>query len=344
MMDSSMQKGCLIGCLSSVLLVVLVCLVSSYLVGMAFSGSIGNGNEANVGQREDFRVVYEEGNKDGVEVVHLKLRGVIRESREPRGLFGNGDYDSAAAALQKLRFATKKKSIKGVWLDIDSPGGTVTMSDMLNDALYRFRAAVSNRFVVVQMGSMCCSGGYYIAAAADEIVARPTTLTGSIGVIMSGMNMHGLAQKIGVDSVVIASGKNKAMLDPFKPVDTNQVALLRTTVDAMYSRFLDVVAKGRKMPVDVLKPLADGRIFSAEDALKNRLVDSIGYEEDVKDNLAKRVAPKPLKLVKLREERKFEDLFEGALLFQSAASVVEEMRSVAEESATAKVLYMTEGL
>ena len=219
-----------------------------------------------------------DGDEDDPAVVCVSLRGVITATAEA-GMFAELE-SSYSRALRHIRAATNDADVRGLVLRLDTPGGTVTDSDVMADALRRFKAADEKRFVIVLMGSMCCSGGYYVAAEADCILANPTTLTGSIGVIMNGFNAADLAKKIGVKSVVVASGSNKALLDPLEPVNPEHVAILRRAVEQDYERFVSIVARGRRLPVDEVKKIADGRVLSAQDALAAKLVDGLGYAED----------------------------------------------------------------
>ena len=182
--------------------------------------------------------------------------------------------------LIDIRKATGDDTIDGIYLELDTPGGEVTMSDMLADALMRFRESDTNRFVVAHMLSECCSGGYYVASGADVILAHPTTMTGSIGVIMSTVNAAELANKLGVKSVAIATGGNKNMLDPLEPVDEKHVEIFRKVLASDYERFVETVATSRRLPVEKVRELADGRVFSAAEARALGLIDEICYFED----------------------------------------------------------------
>ena len=133
---------------------------------------------------------------------------------------------------------------------------------------------------MVLVRDLAASGGYCVSVPADRIVAQPTALVGSIGVILQSLNVAGLSEKIGVTDTTIKSGKNKDLLNPFRPVDPEQVALLQETIDAMYARFVDLVAQGRGLKADEVRPLADGRVFTADEALKHKLIDAIGYWDE----------------------------------------------------------------
>lgn len=227
------------------------------------------------------------GGEDGAAgVLRVSIRGPITFSERANWLRDCAE-GSAATALRHIRAAERDDAIRGLLLDLDTPGGGIAESDELWHAVRRFRESRRDRFVLAHMGGCCCSGGYYVASAADFIMARPTTMTGSIGVILSTVNAAELAKKAGVESVTIASGENKAMLDPLRPVSSNHVAILRRSVEAGYERFLSVVAQGRAVTVDKLRGLADGRVLTAQEALDARLVDAIGYREDAVAQLKK---------------------------------------------------------
>ena len=204
------------------------------------------------------------------------------------------DSGSAAAAVRAIRRATLDPRIRGILLRVDSPGGEVTASDAVWKALEDFRAsspgdAGEPRFVVALMGALAASGGYYACAGADWIVAHPTTITGSIGVKMSSINIRRLAERLGVGEVTIASGPNKNMLSPFQDLTEEQRSLLQAQVDAMQDRFVSIVSKGRKLDEARVRALADGRIFLAPEAKEAGLVDEIGYLSDARARVAERL-------------------------------------------------------
>ncbi len=349
-MDSNTQKGCMIGCLASVGIFIGIAFGIFLLFALAIRGCTqvasngglaarANGVENRPKDEEPFRKVWLEGRggAKAANILKIRLHGVISSSIK-YSLFDPTEDTSAPAALRKIRAAAKDRSIRGIYLDIDSPGGGVTISDELHDAVARFRASGTNRFVFVHMGDLCCSGGYYVAAPATWIMARPTTITGSIGVMMNSINIAGLAQKIGLEDVTIASGGNKDLLNPFKPVDTNHVAILERPIRQLYDRFVGIVAKGRNMPEAEVRKLADGRVFSAEDALKNGLVDGIGYEEDAKQQL-KKMAGCNLRIYGYREKPNFRSLFENSLLFESADGLWRRLKAALDDDSAPRAEY-----
>ena len=194
---------------------------------------------------------------------------------------GGSDTDSFHATRERIHLATDEKDVRGLCLVIDSPGGDLTDSDLLWHDVQLFREAQPDRFVFVHVLGQCCSGGYYVAAAADFVMVLPTSVVGSIGIISDyGYNVSDLARHFGVSNVVVTTGEHKDTLNPFKPVDPRQIAIEQGLVDSQFKRFVQVVAEGRKLSVEKVRELADGRAYAAEDAVKKGLADAVGYEED----------------------------------------------------------------
>lgn len=186
--------------------------------------------------------------------------------------------DSQATVGELKRFG-ENPSVKAIVLRIDSPGGGVVPSQEIHDAVKRVRAK-SNKAVIASMGSVAASGGYYIAAATDRIVANPGTLTGSIGVIMETANVEGLLQKIGVEGVVIKSGKFKDVGSPLRKMSDEERSLMQMVMDDVHKQFIEAVAAGRALEVADVQALADGRIYTGRQAKDARLVDELGNLED----------------------------------------------------------------
>ena len=344
-MEPNTQKGCLIGCLVSAGILVASTILVIFAIALVVRGCAEMGadamDEATANTPQDanqFRKVWLSGDgEDAAYVLKIRLHGVISSTVE-HGIFETIDDTSAPTALRKIQAATKDESIRGIYLDIDSPGGGVTMSDEIHNALVLFRESADGRFVFVHMGDLCCSGGYYAAAPADWIMARPTSLTGSIGVIMSTVNLSELAHKIGIEGVTIASGENKDMLNPLKPVNPEHVKILEEPVRQLYNRFVEIVAHGRKLPVDTVRQLADGRIFSAQDAMKNRLVDSIGHENDALEQI-KKLAGKDVRIYGYRKKNDFLSIFENSFLLESSDGFVRKMKSALLEEESPRAEY-----
>lgn len=181
-----------------------------------------------------------------------------------------GDVEKTVAWIEKLR---KNANVAGVLVRIDSPGGGVASSQEVHAAVKRLAAA---KPVVVSMGSVAASGGYYIAVAANEIFASPSTVTGSIGVRMQINNVQGLMERIGVTSESLTTGRFKAAGSPFKELTPEERAYLQNVIDDMQSEFVNAVSNGRNLPVETVRSIADGRIVTGRQALKAKLIDRLG--------------------------------------------------------------------
>ena len=182
--------------------------------------------------------------------------------------------DSQSTIGELKRFADNP-SIKAIVLRIDSPGGGVVPSQEIHDAVQRVRNK-NNKAVIASMGSVAASGGYYIAVATDRIMANSGTLTGSIGVIMEMANVEGLLKKIGVEGVVIKSGRFKDVGSPLRKMSDEEHELLQSVMDDVHRQFIEAVAAGRGLDVTVVQALADGRIFTGRQAKDSKLVDELG--------------------------------------------------------------------
>ncbi|MEW6542845.1 MAG: signal peptide peptidase SppA [Nitrospirota bacterium] len=185
----------------------------------------------------------------------------------------------AHQTVSDLKRYAESPSVKAIVLRIDSPGGGVVPSQEIHDAVKRVRNK-NNKAVVASMGTVAASGGYYIAAATDRIIANPGTLTGSIGVIMELANLEGLLKKIGVESVVVKSGQHKDIGSPFRKMDESDRRILQAVMDDVHRQFIEAVAEGRALDVRDVQPLADGRIFTGRQAVAAKLVDELGDLED----------------------------------------------------------------
>jgi len=186
--------------------------------------------------------------------------------------------DSQSTVTDLKRFG-ENPNVKAIVLRIDSPGGGVVASQEIYDAVQRVRNK-NNKAVIASMGTVAASGGYYIAAATDRIVANPGTLTGSIGVIMETANVEGLLKKIGVEGIVVKSGKFKDVGSPLRKMTDEEQALLQAVMDDVHKQFIDAVAEGRALEPSAVQALADGRIFTGRQAKEAKLVDELGNLED----------------------------------------------------------------
>lgn len=209
----------------------------------------------------------------------LSIEGTIQASGSSSGLYGTTvgyNHDLSMEYVDKL---IDNDYNKGIILRLNTPGGTVYEADELYLKLKEYKEQ-TGRPVWAYMENSCCSGGVYIASAADEEYANRITTTGSIGVIMSGYDMSELYKKLGIKETNIVSAKNKDMGTAAKPMTEEQKAIYQAIVDEYYIQFVEIVAEGRGMSVDEVKKLADGRIYTAKQAEGNGLIDGIKTSEE----------------------------------------------------------------
>jgi len=229
------------------------------------------------------KVVDGEGDR---KILLVDITGIISEEKR-RKLGLREEISMVDEFRESLKKAGRDKKIAGLVIRINSPGGTVTASDILHHEILEYKKKTGVRVVACMM-DVAASGGYYVATAADEIVAHPTTITGSIGVIAMKFNVQGLFGKIGVESRAIKSGDMKDMLSPFRPATAEEITVVQTIIDLMNGRFIDVIVEGRKpLPRDTVVKLADGRIYTAGQALDHKLIDRVGYLDSTLDGLKK---------------------------------------------------------
>jgi len=232
------------------------------------------------GAGDEFQEKYISGSpasaRSAGKVVIISISGLIMDA--PEGLFGaGGDFRNVVAQLKKAR---EDKEVVSVLLEVNSPGGSVTASDLLLHDVERVKQA--KKKVVVWMGSLAASGGYYISCKADAIFASPTTITGSIGVVMSLYNLEGLSEKVGFKPVLIKRGEFKDMGSPFREMTEAERTRFEALADSAYERFKQVIVegRGRKLKAEDVDRLADGAVITSQEALLRGLIDDIGYLED----------------------------------------------------------------
>lgn len=308
--NKSWWKGC--GCFLIVFMVLGVgMLVASGAVMIAIGEEVVSGNAFSIGKTcshkggEDevpqMKEIWSYGTGD-VKVVRIPLQGMILLSDD------NWKSGNANMVLRSIRRATHDPDVKGLILEVDSGGGGITDSDIIYNELKKFKSMDDERIIVTIMGDIAASGAYYIAITSDYIMAHPTTLTGSIGVIMQSYNFKELAQKIGVKDVTVKSGENKDLLNPFADVKPEHRALIQKLISAMHERFITLVAENREMTKDAVAPLADGRVFLADEAVENGLIDGIGYDDDARAKMAELLNVEAIKVFKYEEELGFFDM------------------------------------
>ena len=210
-------------------------------------------------------------------ILMISIKGFISDSNKDLLLYRKSSM--VQEIVSQLNKAEKDKDIKAVILKIDSPGGSVTASDMLYHEITKFKERTGVKLVVIMMG-VAASGGYYVALPADSILAHPTSITGSIGVVFLRPNVSGLMGKIGLEVDVDKSGKNKDMGSPFRKATGEEQQILQNLIDDLAGRFLALVVNHRKINDEAKADISSARIYTAAEALRLGLVDQIGYLDD----------------------------------------------------------------
>jgi len=232
----------------------------------------------------------------GERVALVRIEGMIMDSKD---------------TIDEIKEYLKDPSIKAIVLRIDSPGGAVAPAQEIYEEV---RKAATKKKVVASMGTVAASGGYYIASPATKIIANPGTLTGSIGVIMEIPNIEGLMNKLGIKTEVVKSGKHKDIASAFRGIKKEEREILQNVLDNVHEQFTKAVAEGRKMVYDDVKKIADGRIFTGEQALKAGLIDELGNLEDAVQAAAKLAGIKGEPVVVSKKEHfSFINLLRGTI-------------------------------
>ncbi len=227
-------------------------------------------------------------------VALVRIEGPIFDSKNP---------------VAEIKEYLKDPSVKAIVLRVDSPGGAVAPSQEIHEEI---KKATAKKKVIVSMGSVAASGGYYVSAPAHRIIANPGTLTGSIGVIMEIPNIEGLMSKIGLKTEVVKSGRHKDLASIFRKLGDEEKLILQGVLDDVHDQFIKTVSEGRKMPLEDVKKIADGRIFTGRQALEIGLVDELGNLEDAIAAAGKLVGIKgEPEVVSKKEHFSFFDMLRG---------------------------------
>jgi protease-4 len=295
--------GCLAFAVGGIALVMLLCVVA--VVGFFFM-VVGSAQfAAEEGPGAAIHEVTVSGQGAAAKVALIPISGILAPG------FG-GDPEPLFKAM--LKRARTDDSVRAVILTVDSGGGGITTSDIMYKDLQDFRDE-THKPVVVLMGDVTASGAYYVSCAADYLMAHPTTITASIGVMMPLFNANDLMKKVGVTNETIATG-------PYKEVGSfwgrspeqwqKDKELLSGIMDEMYSRFVGVVVKGRGLDEATVRELADGRIYSAQQALDNKLIDAIGYMDDAETQVKKMTGLTDIRVVQYGRMPSLRELLLGA--------------------------------
>jgi protease-4 len=218
-------------------------------------------------------------NRAKEKVLVIDVEGML-SALEPGGVF-NREGDVLSRVYSRLQAAAEDPLVRGIILRLDTPGGDVTSSDILYREILKFKKRTGLPVVALMMG-VAASGGYYVASACEGIVAHPSTITGSIGVISLFPDIKGLLSKLGVKVQVVKSGELKDAGSPFRDLSEEEQRLFQGIVDELYERFLGVIHDKRKdaLSLDEIRDLADGRVYTAQQALKLKLIDEVGYFDE----------------------------------------------------------------
>lgn len=275
------------------------CMTNIGLMGALLVDSASGDKDYPVDAEPEYDEIWSSGYGE-TKVVRIELAGVIMRGRRER-LLGY-EPDRVEQILSQIRAASNDADVKAILLEVDSPGGAVTPSDEIYTALCRFKESDEERVIGVLIRGLGASGAYYAAMAGDFVMAEPTAIVGSVGVIMQTLNMKELGEKVGLKSVTIASGKNKDMLNLFEEVNPQHVSMLKELVDSMQNRFATIVETSRELES---RDLLDGRVFNVNQALEHRLIDAVGYWDDAIDELEHRLGVEDLYVIRYAKEFSF---------------------------------------
>lgn len=286
-----------------------ILLVGSVFINLIlFMGLVMKFSTESVTPSKEFQ--YYEGFVSGTgkdKIVMLPVNGIILSGTHTN-IWGLRQEGMAETITQMLKQAKEDEDVKAVLLDIDSPGGSITACDIIHRELLEFKK--SGKKIVACMEDVAASGGYYIAAPADKIIAHPTTVTGSIGVIMQLANIEGLYEKIGFKSVTIKSAEKKDIGSASRPMTEEERMLLQGIIDEMHARFTEIVDEGREnLSIEEVKNLADGSIYTGNQAKLNGLVDEIGYIDDAIETVKKLANIEKAKVIRYERPFTISDLF-----------------------------------
>lgn len=284
--------------------------VTNALSSMAFSNIESSWTEVFSATEEPFiEEIIEEGNTSK-KIAVLEVNGAIQDTGDVTSFFQSPGYNHSAF-MENLEHVKEDKDVKGIILKVNSPGGGVVESAEIHDKLVEI-SEETKKPIYVSMGSMAASGGYYISAPADKIYASPETLTGSLGVIMQGVNYAGLAEKYGVEFVTIKSGEFKDIMSPSREMTEEERNILQTMINNSYEGFVDVIASGRGLSEEEVRSIADGRIYDGRQAKEIGLIDDFGYFEDVTEAMKKNEKLAGAQVVSYSENFGFGSLFSMA--------------------------------
>ena len=230
-------------------------------------------------------------------IVLMDIKGTISNKRKVSALGAQTDIGMVDRVRETLKKAEKDNDVRALILRINTPGGTVTSSDIIYHEVKAFKERKKVKVYAVVM-DLAASGGYYVAQAADRIIVHPTSLTGSIGVIAIKANLSGLMEKVGVDFEVVKSGDHKDFLSPFRSLTKDERLMFQETIDNLHQRFVSTIENNRKqLNRNEIQKLADGRIYTSQQALDAKLIDQIAYMDEAEEFIKKDLGLDEIRLV-----------------------------------------------
>ncbi len=238
-------------------------------------------------------------------IVQLVVNGTITQSQD---IFSTDSFN-AVDFISQLDQAIEDDAVKAVVIMVNSPGGEVVASDEIHRKVLETKQA--GKPVVISMGAMAASGGYYISAPANRIFANPSTLTGSLGVIFTIPNYQGTADWLGYKENVIKSGKHKDIGSPLRELTPEEWDIFEKLVDESYQQFVDIIAEGRQIPREEVLAMADGRIYSGRQAKELNLIDEFGSLEDATNYAIQSVGLAEAQIIQYSQPVTFRSLFYG---------------------------------
>lgn len=336
---SSGTKTLIIALLAAAFFTFILILMLSSLkdIGTQFGTQFSAGLKPDVELQESTLIPAKE--KDKRKIALISIDTAI--DGEGSHLQGSGMLHTNAKALRK---AADDSLVIGVLINMNSPGGGLTASDVLHSEMQNIKD--KGKPVVVFVGNLAASGGYYISAPADKIIASPTSLIGSIGVIMQLMDMQDLMRKIGMRDNTFKSGEMKDAGSPFRSMSPKEREYFQGIIDHYYARFLDIVENGRNISGEELRKVADGRIFTAQKALELKLVDEIGYFDNAIEEIRGMSDGENAALVQYKSKKDFFSMlpfpFSGKT--QSVGDLSITIKSVIDDLMTPEVRLIWRGV
>ncbi|MFH1230319.1 MAG: signal peptide peptidase SppA [Planctomycetota bacterium] len=316
-------------------------LLNIILFVMVVSKTFSSAAFSNINSDKRYNEQFVSGNiSSNNKILLIQVNGIIMSGSDD-GMWGS-KIDPVQMIIDSLEKAETDNNIKAIILEINSPGGTVTASDNIHTALKRFKNKRPNVSIVAYLGEVAASGGYYIAMPSNRIVVHPTSVTGSIGVIATVLNVEGLFQKIGLKTEAIKSADKKDMLSSTRTMTKEEQAIIQGIIDELYQRFVDIVVAGRpNLTKEEIFKLADGRIYTGAQAVKNGLADKTGDREDAFESAKQLANISEAKMIQYKKKYNIFQMFDMSAVIQTP-NIVSDLKNIILEKNTPKLLYLWE--